>query len=179
MKTSFFSENEIKSIGFKHIGRNVLISRKASFYGVEKMILGDNVRIDDFCILSGRIEMGSQIHISAYVGLFGNKGIFIEDYSGISAKTVIYSAVDDFSGEFMVGPMIPSDKINIISGSVHLRKYSQIGAGCVVMPAVEIGEGSAVGAMSFVNKSLLPWAIYAGIPAVKISDRSKNLINLI
>ncbi len=28
--------------------------------------IGDNVRIDDFCILSGKIELGSNIHISAY-----------------------------------------------------------------------------------------------------------------
>ena len=63
----FYSESELKNLGFKKIGSNVLISKKASLYGVSQMEIGDNVRIDDFCILSGNIMLGSNIHISAYV----------------------------------------------------------------------------------------------------------------
>lgn len=46
--TSFLSENELKAIGFKCYGSNVLISRKASIYGAANISIGDNVRIDDF-----------------------------------------------------------------------------------------------------------------------------------
>ena len=52
---SFYTENELKQIGFKRIGENVLISRKASIYQPELIEIGNNVRIDDFCILSGNI----------------------------------------------------------------------------------------------------------------------------
>ncbi|MDR2409353.1 MAG: acyltransferase, partial [Bacteroidales bacterium] len=52
---SFFSKEELKDIGFKSVGDNVLISRKASFYSVSNISIGSNVRIDDFCILSGNI----------------------------------------------------------------------------------------------------------------------------
>ena len=61
--SSFFSESELKAIGFLKYGKNVLVSRKASIYNPEQMILGDNIRIDDFCILSGNIKLGSYIHI--------------------------------------------------------------------------------------------------------------------
>lgn len=46
------------------------------------------------------------------------------------------------------------------------------------MPNLTIQEGSVVGAMSFVNKTLEPWGIYAGIPVYKLKDRSKRLLEL-
>lgn len=64
--TSFYTEKELPSLGLKKYGRNVKISRHASIYGAQNISIGDNVRIDDFCILSGHIELGSYIHIAAY-----------------------------------------------------------------------------------------------------------------
>lgn len=46
--TSFYSEEELLSIGFKSYGINVLISRYARFYRPENIVIGDHVRIDDF-----------------------------------------------------------------------------------------------------------------------------------
>ena len=97
---SFYTLEELQSIGFKQVGENVFISRKASFYDVENIHIGNNVRIDDFCILSGKITLGSFIHISAYCVLYGANGIELEDYSGLSARCTVYSASDDFSGNF-------------------------------------------------------------------------------
>ena len=59
--TSFYSEKELLSIGFKSYGINVLISRYARFYRPENIVIGDHVRIDDFCILSAGylIEVGN------------------------------------------------------------------------------------------------------------------------
>ena len=48
MTTSFLSKDELTKIGFKKIGKNVFLSRKASIYGPENMEIGNNVRIDDF-----------------------------------------------------------------------------------------------------------------------------------
>lgn len=176
---SFLSEEEISRIGFLSYGRNLKISRKTSFYSPETISLGNNVRIDDFCILSGDIRIGSNIHISAYVVLYGAKGIFIEDYAGISAKTIVYSAVDDFGGNFMIGPMVPESTTNVTGGSVCLKKYAQIGAACVIMPALCIDEGAVVGAMSFVNKDIKAWTINAGIPCKEIRKRSNKLLDYI
>ena len=60
---SFYSDEELKKIRFKSLGENVLISKKASIYSPEKIIIGNNVRIDDFCILSGNIQIGNHVHI--------------------------------------------------------------------------------------------------------------------
>ena len=71
MKTSFYTDEELKEIGFKSYGKNVLLSRKTSIYGANNISIGNNVRIDDFCILSGNITLGNYIHIASACLLFG------------------------------------------------------------------------------------------------------------
>ena len=113
-KTSFYSEEELSEFGFKSYGENVKISRYARIYSPHSICIGDNVRIDDFCILSGDITLGSNIHISAYVALYGTNGIILKDYSGISPKSVVYSAMDDFSGS--TAPGSPSVTVTVSFG---------------------------------------------------------------
>jgi galactoside O-acetyltransferase len=175
---SFFNETEVKELGFKKVGLHVKVSRRASFYNIFNISIGDNVRIDDFCILSGNIELHSHIHISAYTALYGNSGIILEDYSGLSPRTTIFSEVDDFSGNYLVGPVHKSEFRNLTKGTVMIKRFSQVGANTVILPGVIIGEGVAVGAMSLVTKSLDAWGIYAGIPAKRIKERSRELLKL-
>jgi acetyltransferase-like isoleucine patch superfamily enzyme len=176
---SFFNIQELKSLGLKSFGQNVKISRKCSIYGAENISIGSNVRIDDFCILSGNITIGSNIHISSYVALYGSKGIIFDDYSGISSKSIIYSAMDDFSGNYLIGPIHPQNTINVTGGLVHVSRYCQIGVNCIVFPNITINEGTVIGACSLVTSTLDSWGIYAGIPVKRIKDRSKKLLNFI
>ena len=81
IQTSFYSPEELKEIDFKSVGENVLISRKVSIYSPQKISIGNNVRIDDFCILSGNITLGNYCRIAAYCALYGSHGIIMEDYS--------------------------------------------------------------------------------------------------
>ncbi len=178
MNNLVYPIGELKELGFKKIGTNVLISRFARFYNPESMKIGNNVRIDDFCILSGKIILGNYIHISAYSSLYGKFGIEMKDYSGLSPRCTVLSASDDFSGNYLIGPMVPPDYTNIRGGKVTIGKYVQVGANSVVFPNINIGEGVAIGALSLINKSLESWKIYAGIPAKYIKERSKYLIKL-
>ena len=67
---SFFSKDELFTLGIKSVGSNVLISRYAQLYNPEQLRIGNNVRIDDFCLLSGTINLGSYVHISSRLLLF-------------------------------------------------------------------------------------------------------------
>lgn len=175
--SSFYSQEELSTLGLKSYGTNVKISRFARFYSPEKISIGDNVRIDDFCIISGNVTIGSHIHISAYVALYGSMGIELEDYTGISPMTAVYSAMDDFGGDYLIGPIHPEEKTHVNGGKVTIKKYSQIGTHCIVFPNLTIGEGSVVGACSMVRHNTEPWTIYVGIPAHKLKERSRGLIN--
>lgn len=178
---SFLSKEELNKIGFKSLGNNVLISKMATIYLPELISIGNNVRIDDFAILSGDITLGNNVHIAPYCALIGGTcgaGIVMKDYSGLSARVTIYSISDDYSGEFMTNPTIPSKYTNVQKGRVVIQKYVIVGATSVILPGVEIGEGTAVGAMSMVIKSLPEWKVCRGIPARVLKDRSKNLLEL-
>jgi len=176
---SFYTKEELSDLGLNEVGNNVLISRKTSIYSPSKIKVGDNVRIDDYCILSGLITLGSHIHISAFCALYGSQSIVMEDYTGLSPRCTVFSATDDFSGNFLIGPMVDEKLTNVKGGEVLIKKYSQIGASCVILPNLKIEEGVAVGSMSLVNKSLDEWGVYVGVPAKRIKDRSRNLLSLI
>lgn len=179
MNNSFYSKEELIGLGFCEIGSNVLISKKASIYSASNISIGNNVRIDDFCILSGKISIGNYIHIAAYSALYGgNYGIVIHDYSNISSKNSIYALSDDYSGASMTNPMVPDEYKKIHGEKVVIKKHVIIGSGCVVFPGVVLEEGSSFGAMTLINKSSQPWTINAGIPFRKIKDRSKELLKL-
>lgn len=177
--TSFYSEEELINIGFKKVGNNVKVSRYANIYSPHNIEIGDNVRIDDFCILSGKISLESNIHISAYCALYGGDyGIFIGNFVALSSRSVIYAITDDYSGAFLTNPTVPKKYTNVTGGPVVLEKHVIIGSGSTIMPNIVIGKGVAVGSMSFINKSLKPWGVYAGIPCKRIKERKKDLLEL-
>ncbi len=179
MSNSFYTIDEIQKIGFKSYGKNLHISKKCSIYGPEKIVLGDNVRIDDFCVLSGNIRIGNNVHIAVYSALFaGEAEIKLEDFSNISSRVCIYAISDDFSGNTMTNPTIPDVYKNVIQKPVNIGRHVVIGTGSTVLPGVTIGEGTAVGAMSLVKSSTESWKIYAGIPAKIIGERKDDLLTL-
>ena len=176
---SFYNEDELMDMGFRDIGQEVLISRKASVYGAQSISIGNHVRIDDFCILSGKIDLGNYIHISAYTGLYGgDAGIVLEDFVTVSSRNAIYAISDDYSGRFMTNPMVAEEYRNVIAEKVLIEKSVIIGSGCTVLPGVHIKEGAAVGAMSLVNKDLDAWTMNKGIPCRKYREREKGIIDL-
>lgn len=178
---AFLTEQQLGALGFAELGRNVLISDKASIYGASRIRVGSNVRIDDFCVLSageGGIEIGSYIHIAVYSSLIGAGKITIFDFVNISSRVAIYSSNDDYSGEYMTNPMVPKEFTNVNHAPVFIGKHSIIGSGSVVLPGVTLNEGVAVGALSLITKDCEAFGVYIGIPAKKIKNRKKDLLSI-
>ncbi len=177
---TFYSNDELMRIGIKKYGENVLISRNAILYSPELLEIGNNVRIDDFCVISGRVKLGNYIHIAQFCGLYGgNAGIEMSDYSGLSSKVTIYATSNDYSGDSMTNPMIPQKyKLGDKEEKVYLGKHVIVGVNSVILPGVQIGDGAAIGALTMCGKSVEPWGIYVGSPARKVKDRSKKLLDL-
>jgi len=72
---SYLTEDRLLDMGFKEVAKNVKLSGKANMYDPERISIGSNVRIDDFCIRSGDVKIGSYNHIASYTGLFGQYGV--------------------------------------------------------------------------------------------------------
>ncbi len=179
MESSFYERAELEALGFASLGSNVRISRKSSLYGIRKMHVGSNVRVDDFCILSGSIVLHDYIHISAGNYLFaGDVGIEMHDFSGLSSRCAVYAVSDDYSGDYLTNPMVPEEYRRVVEAKVELGKHVIVGTSSVILPGVSIGEGSSVGSMSLVLKPLDPYGVYVGVPVRKIKERSRKIFEL-
>lgn len=180
---SFYSRAELAALGLRAFGQEVFISRKASVYGWDRLTVGNQVRIDDFCVVSAGagIEIGSHVHVSAHCALYGGSGIRLEDYSGLSPGTRLFSESDDFSGHSLVHPFFPATpewKPGYQRGPVVLRRFAQTGAGTTVLPGVTFGEGAVTGAHTLVVQDLDPWWIHVGTPARRLRERARDVERL-
>ena len=172
----YYDEEELSRFGFMHLGDNVLISKKCSIYTPEKISIGSNVRIDDFCLLVGKISIGDYIHIAPYVSIHGTgKGsVTIKDFAAIAGYTAIYASTDDYSGESIANPMVSKKYEKLISTDIIIEKYTIVGLHCVILPHSYIAEGVAIGAMSLLYRKTEPWYTYMGNPCKKIKMRSRE-----
>ena len=176
---TFYSRTQLERFGFKFLGENVLISDKASIYDYRSIEIGDNSRIDDFCVISGKVSIGRKVHIAVFCNVAGGEeGIVLEDFSGLAYGCHIFTQSDDYSGRTMTNPTIPDKFKKETKASVRIGKHSIVGTASVILPGVVLAEGTSVGAMTMVTKSTEPWSIYFGIPAKKIKNRRRDLLEL-
>lgn len=177
---SCLTQDELAALGLRSIGDNVRISSKASIYGAERIAIGDNVRIDDFCILSagdGGISIGSYIHIAAYSSLIGAGAILLDDFANLSARVSIYSSSDDYSGRTMTNPTVPPEYKAVDQRPVRIGRHVIIGCGSVILPGVTIDDGAAIGALSLVRSDCAAFTVHAGNPARQIGHRDRGLLD--
>lgn len=99
---------------FKKCGKNIMIDEGVIIQNPEFISVGDNVWIDEYCILiagkvsydgkmvkkkiskyfeslEGELIIGSNVHIAPFCVVQAHGGVFIGDNSGIAAGTKIYS----------------------------------------------------------------------------------------
>ncbi len=166
MNEKFLNNKQLKNLKFKSLGRNIKISSNVTIIGAKKIKIGNNVRIDDYSILSvqeGFLEIGSNVHIGgqSYLGCAG--GVIIKNNVNISQGVKIYSKINDY---------LDGRKFNkTIKAPVKIFNEVIIGSNSVVIGKCKINTGATVGALSFVKEDLKSWTIYAGNPVKMIKKR--------
>lgn len=176
---SYLSNENLLQMGFKNLGKNVKISEKASIYNCDQIEIGDNSRIDDFCVLSGKISLGKFVHIAPLCLIAGGElGVVMDDFSGLAYGAKVFTQSDDYSGRTLTNPTVSDNYKKETKKRVRLGRHVIVGTGTIVFPGVEIADGCSVGAMALVTKSTEPWGIYVGNPARRIKDRKKDLLAL-
>jgi acetyltransferase-like isoleucine patch superfamily enzyme len=177
----YFESEELRHFGFKNIGENVKIAKNTTIIGLNNISLGNNILIDGNVVIaaySGSLTLRNYIHIGGgcFLGCAG--GITMSDFSGLSQGVSIYSGTDDYTGKSLTNPTVPRKYLKLKIAPVSLGRHVIIGSGSVILPGVSIGDGSSVGALSLVTKSLEEWGVYFGAPAKKIKARSKDMLKL-
>lgn len=79
-------------------------------------------------------------------------------------KLVTHDAASRLFRKYLPG----SSKYGNRFGKIDIHNDCFIGVNSIILPNVEIGPMSIVGAGSVVNKNVLPNSVYAGVPARKI-----------
>lgn len=175
----YFSQEELLSMGFRSLGKEVKISRSTKLYSPEYISIGDFSMVDDFCILSGNISIGRNIHIAHGCRVIaGREGVLMDDFSGLAFGVTVFAQSDDYSGHALTNPTVPMEYRSIQRARVELGRHTIVGANSVVFPGVIMGEGSSIGACSMVTKSTEAWGIYFGVPAKRIKSRKKDMLEL-
>jgi maltose O-acetyltransferase len=133
-----------------------------------RKILGVIIGKDTFVSMgtyfnSGEVQIGNNVVIGYCCYISGD--VTIRDNVGISSFCHIQSSTHD--------PNSPEFKC--YSKKIEICENVWIGVRSVVLPGVIMAEGSILGAQSILTKNTQPYTIWAGSPAKKISDRSRNL----
>jgi len=163
----------------KYRGKNVIIGKTVRIRYPELVELHDNVIIDDFVFISTGLIMESHTTIMPNCSLTGGPThrIHMHKYSSIASNCSALTGSHDFSKSLHLTHRndFPQD---FIRGDVIFEEHTILGCNSVVMPRVSIGEGSRIGAQSFVNSDCDPWTLYGGSPARIIGQiDKKNVLN--
>ena len=169
------------------IGRNVTIRHPANIF------IGDDVTIDDGCLLDGRgdergVEFGDGVMINRNTMILAKNGpIRIGARSTIGANSVVVSmsgvVVGDAvmfaggcylsAGAYQVdgshGPIMDQDAYS--DGPISVGSGAWLGTGAVVLDGASVGEGSVIGAGAVVVDDIENHVIALGVPARVLRER--------
>ncbi len=178
---------------FGRVGKNVSFGTNVVLRHPHKITIGDNVVVDDNCVLDakGRDNKGIFIGDGVFLGRntilnCKNGDIIIEDNVSVGFNCMIFSASEVRVGAdyliaaytYLVGgthhfddPAIPVLHQGRSSQGIRLEPGGWLGAHVTVFDGVHIGENVVIGAGSSVNRDVPDYAIAAGSPVRVIKQR--------
>jgi len=123
-----------------------------------KLGFGEGTSVYDSSHIFGDVKVGKNTWIGPFTILDGTGGLSIGNNCSISASVQIYTH-DSVAWAVSGG----KDKYEYAATSIGNNCY--IAPGCVIAMGVHIGDGSIVGANSFVNQSFPAGSKIGGTPA--------------
>lgn len=117
---------------------------------ISKLLIGENTSFGDFCDIrsaGGRIEIGKNCLI---------------------AQNVHFIAANHLTD---VNNLIRDNAWDEIKNYIKIGDDVWIGCNCILLPGIEVGEGSVIAAGSVVTKDIKPYTVVGGNPAKFIKNR--------
>ena len=174
-------------------GRNVLFGQNVVLRHPHKIRIGDNVVIDDNCLIDAKgetnrgIAIGNGVFIGRNTILSCKNGdIDIEDGANIGFNCELFSASRVRVGRntliaaycYLIGgdhdyanPELPVLEQGRRSAGVDVGEGAWLGAGAKVLDGVTIGNRAIVGAGAVVRESVSEGSIAVGVPARIVGHR--------
>lgn len=121
----------------------------------------DRVEIEDQAV----IMMGAVINIGAHIG----KGTMIDMNAVLGARATVGANCHVGAGSVLAGVLEPPSATPVI-----IEDNVMIGANCVILEGVRVGEGAVVAAGSVVTKDVPAGSVVAGVPAKVIKTKDEQ-----
>ena len=191
---------------FRRCGRGVVFGRDLVIRNPHRISLGDNVILDDGCVIDGRgagpagVEIGARTILGRGVSVQAKIGpIRIGSDSDIGMHSVIHSqggveignevvlgggckiSGGVFQTERRIGTdgMSAREQTRWTKGPIRIGDRCLVGFGSLFLDGVEIGEGAVIGAGSVMIASVPAWSVAAGVPGrvLRMRDQYHSLAN--
>ena len=132
-----------ETMSFSYYGKNAFIRSNCSFYGEERISIGDNTKIGENSVIYAL----APITIGRYVLISPNVTIISGEHR------------TDLIGEFM-GAINNDERLPENDSPIVIEDDVWIGANVIVLKGVTIGRGSVIHAGQIVTKSIKPYTVY-------------------
>lgn len=174
-------------------GRGVVFGQNVVLRHPHKIHIGDNVVVDDNCLLDAKgesnsgIQIGSRVFVGRNTILSCKNGdIVLSDDANIGFNCEVFSASRVAVGRgsllaaysYLIGgdhdfsdPTVPVLEQGRKSDGITVGEGAWIGAGAKVLDGVTIGDKAIVGAGAVVTSSVPAQAVAVGVPARVVSNR--------
>lgn len=159
----------------RRIGKNVFIGKRACVKGKKYLTIRNNVRIGKDFEVSCFPEFGGEKYSceiifeeNCYVGnrikLLCNDKIVIHKNTLMASDILI--TTENHSMDIECG--IPYGKQKLTHAPVEIGENCWIGEKVIILPGVKIGDWAVIAAGAVVNKSVPPYELWGGVPAVPL-----------
>lgn len=136
-------------------GKNVHIAEKCDFMGIGNISIGNGSSIGRGSVLwttRAKIEIGEKV------------------ITGPNVTIITGNHRTNLVGKYMAD-VSDREKEACDDADVIIKKDVWIGANAVILKGVTIEEGCVIAAGAVVSRSIQPYGIYGGVPAVRLKDR--------
>jgi acetyltransferase-like isoleucine patch superfamily enzyme len=179
---------------FKKTGKGLIIGRNVVIRHPDKIEIGDNVTIDDNCLIDARGAGTEGLVLED--GVIVNRNCMLQAKSGsirLGCRTSLgsNSVIVSLSGVYFGEAVLTAGGIYVSAGAYHfsdtstpvmdqgaytkgpikIGSNSWLGTCAIVLDGITIGDGAVIGAGSVVTRSISDNCIAVGVPAKVVGEK--------
>lgn len=140
--------------------------------------IANDCRIDSFVKLEGGsgLTIGPRVHIASFAHLnIGGGSLVVGDGAAFASGAKVISGGNTPDGRSMSASAHPDDQV-LAYHRLVVGRNAAILSGAIVV-GVDVGEGAVLAAGGVATKPLVPYGIYAGVPAKLIGWRKHDFVD--
>lgn len=191
-----FLRQKLYAFLFKSMGRGCIIGRNVSIRNPQNMVLGNNVTIDDNCLLDARGSgedgfcLGDEVIINRSCIVLAKTGpIHLGNRTSVGSNGVLVSIDGLTTGEAVLfaggcclsggmykfdDPYTPiMDQETYSKGPITIGVGAWLGSNALILDGIAVGAGAIIGAGAVVTKDVPQGGVAVGVPARLVRQKSK------